>query len=76
MPILLKRYRLVELIANGTFSQIFKAVDLFLQRAVAVKVMRIGYSLLGRKEVALLQFIALKTLVGCKYCKWTRRMIY
>lgn len=68
-PILLKRYRLAEIIAHGTFSQIFRAFDIFHMQHVAIKVMRIGYNMLGIKEFELLQFMASKSLRGCQSCK-------
>jgi len=68
-PVLLKRYRLAEIIAHGTFSQIFRAFDIFHMQYVAVKVMRIGYNMLGIKEFELLQFMATKTLRGCQSCE-------
>lgn len=69
VPVLLKRYRLADLIAHGTFSQIFRAFDLFHLQHVAVKVMRIGYNALGVKEFEFLQFMATKTLRGSQTCK-------
>ena len=68
-PILAKRYRISEQIAEGTFSQIFRAVDVFHKKEVAVKVMRVGYEILGRKEFALLRHMATRTLQGNQYCK-------
>lgn len=68
-PVLLKRYRLVQTIAHGTFSQIFRAFDLFHLQHVAIKVMRIGYNALGFKEHEFLQFVATKTLRGAQSCK-------
>lgn len=70
-PVLLKRYRLAEIIAHGTFSQIFRSFDIFHMQHVAIKVMRIGYNMLGIKEFELLQFMATKTLRGCQSCKTT-----
>lgn len=69
MPILLQRYRLSEIIAHGTFSQIFRAFDTFHLLSVAIKVMRIGYNALGMKEYEFLQLMKAKTLRGCQICK-------
>lgn len=69
LPLLLKRYRILELLSYGTFSQIFRAVDQFRNRPVAVKVMRIGYNELGQREFALLQLMARRTLRGRRYCE-------
>jgi hypothetical protein len=68
-PLLLKRYRILEMLSYGTFSQIFRAVDQFRNRPVAVKVMRIGYNELGQREFALLQLMARRTLRGRRYCE-------
>ena len=69
LPILGKRYRLTELIGKGTFSQIFKANCAFHFNDVAVKVLRIGYGMLGQRECAFLKFFNKKTLHGAKFCK-------
>lgn len=68
-PLILKRYRIIDAVAQGTFSQIFRAVDLFNNRYVAVKVMRVAYDELGVRENALLQFMSRKTQRGKIYCK-------
>jgi len=68
-PVLLKRYRLAEIIAHGTFSQIFRAFDVLHLQQVAIKVMRIGYNALGMKEYEFLQFMAAKTLRGSQCCE-------
>lgn len=68
-PIILKRYKLIENIANGTFSQIFKAVDLYHNKDIVIKVMKLGYNSLGKREIALLQYMALKTQQGNPFCE-------
>lgn len=68
-PIMKKRYQLTDLMANGTFSQVYNAVDLFHNRRVVVKVLRVGYSMLGRREVAFLQHLSAKTVRGSQCCK-------
>lgn len=64
-----KRYQLIDLRANGTFSQVYNAVDLFHNRRVVVKVLRVGYGMLGRREVAFLQHLSAKTVRGSQCCK-------
>jgi len=68
-PIMKKRYQLIDLRANGTFSQVYNAVDLFHNRRVVVKVLRVGYGMLGRREVAFLQHLSAKTVRGSQCCK-------
>jgi len=68
-PIMKKRYQLTDMRANGTFSQIYNAVDLFLNRRVVIKVLRVGYGMLGRREVAFLQHLSTKTVRGRQCCK-------
>lgn len=68
-PIMKKRYQLIDLMANGTFSQVYNAVDLFHNQRVVVKVLRVGYGMLGRREVAFLQHLSAKTVRGSQCCK-------
>jgi serine/threonine protein kinase len=71
-PTLAKRYRLQEIIGVGTFSRIFKATDIYSGNSVAVKVMRVGYHVLGTREVAFLRYFNSKEVRGCKHCKSSR----
>ncbi|KAJ1419558.1 kinase-like domain-containing protein [Ochromonadaceae sp. CCMP2298] len=66
-PILLRRYRLLRQLGQGSFSQIFRAADLFHGKEVAIKVMRIGYGTLGRREGTMLRCLARSTAKGCQY---------
>lgn len=68
-PMLVQRYRIKDLITHGTFSQIFRAVDLYRNTLVAIKVMRVGYNELGTREYAFLKYFERRTLRGQKYCK-------
>lgn len=68
-PILAHRYTILECIALGSFSQIFKVVDLYRNVKVAVKVMRVGYTTLGLRESSFLQLMQSKTSIGNQYCK-------
>ena len=70
-PTLAKRYRLQEIIGEGTFSQIFKAIDIYSGKAVAIKVMRVGFGILGAREVAFLRYFNSKEMHGLKHCKLT-----
>jgi serine/threonine protein kinase len=70
-PILLKQYRIKDEIADGAFSQIFRAQDLHSKKWVAIKVMRVAYDALGQREFGLLRFVARKALRGRQYCKFT-----
>lgn len=65
-PILSKRYRLHELIGEGTFSQIYKATDSYSGGNVAIKLMRIGFHVLGMREVAFLRCFNSKQLRGAQ----------
>jgi serine/threonine protein kinase len=65
-PILSKRYKLQELIGVGTFSQIYKATDSYFCCDVAIKVMRIGFHVLGMREVAFLRYFNSKQLRGAQ----------
>ena len=71
-PTLAKRYRLQEIIGEGTFSQIFRAIDIYSGKAVAIKVMRVGFSILGAREVAFLRYFNSKEMHGPKHCKLTK----
>lgn len=66
-PALSKRYRVMSLIGDGTFSQIFKATDTYVAKEVAVKVLINGCELLGRREGQYLQYLNRKTSRGSKY---------
>ena len=68
-PILAKRYKLQEIIGEGTFSQIFRAIDVYSGRAVAVKVMRVRFGILGAREVTFLRYFNSKELRGPQHCK-------
>lgn len=65
-PILYKRYKLQELIGEGTFSQIYKATDSYSCCDVAIKIMRIGFNVLGMREVAFLRYFNSKQLRGAQ----------
>lgn len=67
IPLLGKRYQLQDLVGEGTFSQIFKAVDLSGTKPVAIKVMHVGFQLLGAREHALLRFLSSKALRWRKF---------
>jgi serine/threonine protein kinase len=69
LPMIGKRYKLVKLIGDGTFSQIFQAVDSFFGRDVAIKVVLREYNELGLRESRLLQYFSGKTATGSKHCK-------
>lgn len=68
-PTLVKRYKLLEIIGEGTFSQIFKAEDIYSCKTVAIKVMRIGFHVLGMRESTFLRHFNGKELRGAQHCK-------
>jgi serine/threonine protein kinase len=74
-PTIVKRYRLVEQVAIGTFSQIFKAIDVYLNKEVALKVIRVGYGSMGARESSMLHYLASKSLRGHHNCKTLRSTI-
>lgn len=69
LPVIGKRYKLVETIGKGTFSQIFLAVDSFIGEKVAMKVVMAGYNIQGQRESAFLKHFASKTTYGSNHCK-------
>jgi serine/threonine protein kinase len=69
-PTLVKRYKLLEIIGEGTFSQIFKAEDIYSCKTVAIKVMRIGFHVLGMRETTFLRHFNGKELRGAQHCKF------
>lgn len=70
-PVISKRYMLHKIIATGTFSQIFTAQCLYTKQEVAIKVLRIGYDILGQREHALLRYFAKKCgFGGPQYCEF------
>ena len=68
-PIILKRYKLHEIIGEGTFCQIYKATDIYLGQCVAIKILRIGYHILGIREVIFLRYFNSIELRGSQHCK-------
>lgn len=69
-PTLVKRFRLLEIIGEGTFSQIFKAEDIYSSQTIAIKVMRIGFHVLGMRETTFLRHFNGKELRGAQHCKF------
>ena len=68
-PIILKRYKLHEIIGEGTFCQIYRATDIYLGQNVAIKVLRIGYHILGIREAIFLRYFSSVELRGSQHCK-------
>jgi len=54
-PTVAKRYRLLEQIGEGAFSQIYKALDNYSGAHVAIKVLKTGYDVLGDRETRFLR---------------------
>jgi hypothetical protein len=68
-PLIQRRFKLVCPIGEGTFSQIFKAEDLYTGRKeVAVKIVRQAYDALAIRELLLLRYFASKTAKGASPC--------
>ena len=61
------RYRVLHPLGEGTFSQIFKAVDTYVGKDVAVKVLNHGCELLGRREGQYIQYMNRKNIRGSRY---------
>jgi serine/threonine protein kinase len=74
-PTLVKRYKLLEIIGEGTFSQIFKAEDIYSCKTVAIKVMRIGFHVLGMRETTFLRHFNGRELRGAQHCKFIGNLI-
>ena len=70
MPIIYKRYKLLCMIGEGTFSKIFKALDSFTGKCVALKIMK-DCNFLGWRESSFLYFFGHKTRRRPKFCKFT-----
>lgn len=73
-PTILKRYKLHEIIGEGTFCQIYRATDVYLDKHVAIKILRIGYHILGIREVIFLRYFNSIESRGSQHCK--RMMTY
>lgn len=69
LPLLGKRFRLLDVLGEGTLSQIFKAGDVRGSACVAIKVMRAGFHVLGLRETGFLRYFNAKTQRGSKHCK-------
>lgn len=69
-PTLAKRYRLQEIVGEGTFSQIFSAIDIYTGKTVAIKVMKARFGILGAREVAFLRYFNSKEMRGPQHCKF------
>ena len=57
----------MEQLGSGTFSQIFKAKDTYVEKEVAIKVLVHGCELLGRREGQYLQYLNRRNVRGSKY---------
>jgi serine/threonine protein kinase len=68
-PILGKRYKLQEAIGEGTFSQVFRTTDSYSVKSLAIKVMNVGFHVLGTREAAFLRYFNGKQLRGAQHCK-------
>ena len=66
-PILGKRYRLVEQIGEGSFSQIYKALDTYSGIHVAIKILKVGMDLMGDRETRFLQYFRAKEVRGAQH---------
>ena len=66
-PILGKRYRLVEQIGEGSFSQIYKALDTYSGTHVAIKILKVGMDLMGDRETRFLQYFRAKEVRGAQH---------
>ena len=66
-PILGKRYRLVEQIGEGSFSQIYKALDTYSGTHVAIKILKVGMDLMGDRETRFLQYFRTKEVRGAQH---------
>ena len=60
LPTLDKRYSIARNLGTGRFSQVYVATDAFTQQPVCIKVMNSKYSLIGAREVLLLQELKAK----------------
>ena len=69
-PLLSKRYKITGQLGEGTFSQIFKASYLQMgleSNYVAIKVMKVGYDILGYRESTYLKYFASKSCKGSQH---------
>lgn len=69
-PVICKRYRLDELHAEGTFSRIYIAEDLYRQKLVAIKLVKSGLKMLALREKCFLEHLAVDSKRGISYCKF------
>ena len=70
-PLLNRRFKIMEIIGMGTFSQILKATDTLSTTkvtSVAIKVMKSEYNILGRREYTIIQYLAARCLRGTNNC--------
>eukprot|EP01031_Cornospumella_fuschlensis_P040992 gene40992-50002_t len=67
--VVLKRYKLVQLIGRGAFSDVFLADDLYVTgQHIAIKVFRAGFEMLGHREkVFLEQHLSCLSIPGPTY---------
>lgn len=68
-PLLSKRYKLMDLIGQGTFSQIYKATDCYSGKSVAIKIMSRGYEVLGMRERMFIQHFTMRCRRGSNPCR-------
>ena len=58
---------MIEQVGSGSFAQIFKAKDTYVDKEVAIKVLVHGCEVLGSREGQYLQYLNRKTVRGSKY---------
>lgn len=69
-PLICKRYKVVELIGQGSFSQVFAVDDNFHEdRKLVLKIIRRGCEVLGHREKLFLQHLMEDNPRGQHYCK-------
>lgn len=69
-PIINKRYRITNVINTGTFSTIYNSIDIYNNNSnVAIKILRLGYGILGQRETIFLKFLNRISYNEQSYCK-------
>jgi hypothetical protein len=69
LPLFNKRYKMMELIASGSFSKIVRVLDTFSDIELVVKILQNDVGILGQREYSFLIYFASLTRRGSKHCK-------
>ncbi len=71
-PLVMKRYKVVSAMGQGSFSQVYRVEDQFLQRrkGLVLKLIRRGCEVLGRREKIFLEHLDEECRKGVNCCKY------